>query len=306
MAVTVLSIAVVLLVLSGYALLLGLRRTPTPPESGSESGPGLVARVRGWGRVLVGRFGRKRLVGAVVAGVAGLAVTQWPLMLVLGPLAVLGLPVVLGGPAAAELDRLHALERWVRGLATSLPIGCSIGDAVRISVSRTPPELRDQIQLMVLRMDARMPLHEAVRAFADEMATPEVDSVAAALILAARRGATGATATLKALADSLQDRLRVMREEETERAKPRIVVRQVTAITAVVLGVSLIVGRSFFAPYSTPLGQLILVVLIGLYVGSLLLMRRVVAARHRPRIIRRTTKHTPPHTRGVSPWPRSR
>ena len=108
----------------------------------------------------------------------------------------------------------------------------------------------------------------------------------AALSLAADRGGTGATATLNALADSIQDRLKAQREIETERAKPRIVVRQVTLITLVVLGLALTFGREFFAPYGTPVGQVILLCLLALYVASLVMLRRMTLPRRRERILR--------------------
>ncbi|MFZ0531029.1 MAG: hypothetical protein WAL91_10910, partial [Propionicimonas sp.] len=103
------------------------------------------------------------------------------------------------------------------------------------------------------------------------------------------RGGTGAAATLAALADNIQDRLRALREIETERAKPRIVVRQVTAVTLVVLGLALAFGGQFFEPYSSGLGQLLLTMLVGAYLGSLLFLRRMTTPRPRPRILSRST-----------------
>ena len=98
---------------------------------------------------------------------------------------------------------------------------------------------------------------------ADDLDAPDADAVLAALPLAAERGGTGATATLNALADSIQDRLKAQREIETERAKPRIVVRQVTIVTVSVLALALMFGRDFFAPYGTPVGQVILLSLLA-------------------------------------------
>jgi len=92
--------------------------------------------------------------------------------------------------------------------------------------------------------------------------------------------------TLAALADSIQERLKVMREIEAERAKPRYVVRQVTLITVVVLGAALVFGRDFFRPYGTPTGQAVLIALVALYAGSLLQLKRMTIPRHRARILR--------------------
>ena len=66
-----------------------------------------------------------------------------------------------------------------------------------------------------------------------------------------------------------------------------IVVRQVTVITLAVLGLALLFGGSFFAPYGTPLGQVLLAVLVGIYLGALVFLRRLTLPRTRQRILRR-------------------
>lgn len=226
-----------------------------------------------------------RIVASVTLGLLGLAVTGWPIMLAIGPLAVLGLPALLATPPARELELLTALDRWVRTLTASLPTGRSIADAIRLSARQVPDDLAPHVELLILRLDERWSTWDALRAMADDLDNPHADAVVASLMLAARRGGTGATATLRGISDSLQERLRAMRDIEAERAKPRVVVRQVTIITVAVLTLALLAGRDFFAPYSSPLGQAVLAALIAAYAGSLVLMRRVTRARRRERIL---------------------
>jgi hypothetical protein len=64
-----------------------------------------------------------------------------------------------------------------------------------------------------------------------------------------------------------------------------VVVRQVTVISLATLLAAFLVSPHFFEPYRSPLGQLILLVLVTAYVGSLLLMRRKAQQRPRPRIL---------------------
>jgi tight adherence protein B len=87
------------------------------------------------------------------------------------------------------------------------------------------------------------------------------------------------------LADSLQAQLKSRRVIEIERAKPYVVVRQVTAISLITLGGVSLMSPNFFQPYRTPLGQLILGVLLICYLGSLVLMRRRAQQQARPRIL---------------------
>lgn len=225
--------------------------------------------------------------GWTVAGLVAAAVTGWVLLAILAPVLGVAVPYLLGKPAERELDLLQALDRWVRSLAAILPTGRSIGDAIRVSTRQAPDLLADPLALLVRRMDDRWTLQVALYAMADDLDSADADAVLAALALAAERGGTGAQATLTALADAIQERLRALREIETERAKPRVVVRQVTAITLVVLAAALVFGGTFFEPYRTPTGQVILTVLIATYLGSLVLLRRMALPRPRQRVLRR-------------------
>ncbi|HEY3338287.1 MAG TPA: type II secretion system F family protein [Propionicimonas sp.] len=224
---------------------------------------------------------------ALAAGLVAAAVVGWPLLAVLVPVVAYGLPLVLSAPSNRDLAVLEALDRWVRTLASLLPTGRSISDAIRVSVGQAPALLAPHLRLLTARLDDRWTTAQALLNLADELDSPDADAVLAALSLAAERGGTGATATLAALADNIQDRLRALREIETERAKPRIVVRQVTLITLVVLGLALTFGGSFFAPYGSPLGQFLLAALVFAYLGALLFLRRLTLPRPRQRILRR-------------------
>lgn len=234
--------------------------------------------------VLGGRRGRHLLVGVVVGAIVW-ALTGWAVAVVLVPLLVAGGPYLLGEPPQREIELLAALDRWVRALAAMLPTGRSVTDAVRASRRTVPPLLADPVARVVARLDDRWSTPDALAAMADELDSPDADAVLAALMLAAHRGGTGATASLQALSESIADRLRALRDIETERAKPRVVVRQVTLVSLVMLGGSLMLGRDFFAPYASPAGQVVLAVLAVAYLGSLVMMRRITAPRRRERIL---------------------
>lgn len=244
-----------------------------------------------WARLTrrpAGAAGRRRdvlLTVSVVAGVATTAVTGWVLAVVILPSVVLGLPVLLSVPVARDVALLEALDRWVRSLTATLPTGRSITDAIRLSRRNAPPLLEEPLSLLVARLNHRWDTRDALLGFADDLDSADSDGVIAALILASARGSSGASATLEALANSLQSQLSARRVIETERAKPYLVVRQVTAITAISLALALVLGRGFFAPYETPVGQLILGLLLAAYAGTLVLMRRRAGTRRRDRIL---------------------
>lgn len=267
-----------------FGIVLIIDGTRPRDRGTTPAGPGLAARGRAWWARLPRRWKVSTAI-AIVAGLVAFALTGWLVTLVAVPAAVLGLPWLLSTPHNHELARLQAIDQWVRLLAGSILTGKSVADAMRATRRQAPPELAAAVHLAVSRLDGRWSVADALRAMADELDSADVDAVLAALILASERGGTGASETLLALAESTQDRLRSLREIEAERAKPRIVVRQVTVITLVVLGLALVVGRGFFAPYGTPWGQAILAVLLTAYVGSLVVLRHRTLPRRRQRIL---------------------
>lgn len=286
MTATVATFAGVLVVGGLLAVLMGLFHAWPERRGGGTSSLGSA-----WSRVTrrpPGRPGRRRdlLLGISVALGLGTAVfSGWLVALPLAPVLTFGLPYLLALPKANDVEMLEALDRWVRSLASTLTTGKSISDAIRISRRTAPKLLADELGVLVSRLNSRWETRDALMRFADGLASPDVDAVVAALILAANRGSNGASVTLHALADSLQAQLKGRRVVDTERAKPYVVVRQVTLITVVSLVVAFVLGRHFFAPYGTPLGQVILAELISLYLGSLLLMRRQAAQKPRDRIL---------------------
>lgn len=265
---------------AGIVLVIAGFHTP-PTTSRTPSRSGTTARLRD----LTTKYAWRLALG-LVGGIGFAALTGVTVMVLVVPIAVIGLPMLLGAPPNRDVEMLQALDRWVRSLAAMLPTGRSITDAIRLSQRQAPERLAGPLRLLVARLDDRWTSGEALRAMADELDSADADAVLAALALAAERGGTGAAATLHALADTIQDRLRAQREIETERAKPRIVVRQVTIISVAVLALALVFGRAFFEPYATPTGQVILACLLAAYVLSLIVLRRMTMPRRRERILR--------------------
>lgn len=276
-----------LLLAGGVWLLVGglQRRVPTGRRGSGASPAQVWAR---WSRRPAGARGRRRdvvLVTGLAAGTALAATTGWLIALPLVPVLALGLPYLLTAPRARDIALLEALDRWVRSLSATLATGRSITDALRISRRTAPPLLADEVETLVARLNNRWDTREALLRMADALDSPDADGVLAALILAANRGANGASVTLQALADSLQATLQGRRAIEVERSKPYVVVRQVTVISLGTLLVAFAVSPGFFAAYRSGVGQLVLGVLLLAYLGSLLLMRRKAQQRERPRIL---------------------
>lgn len=283
----VLAVTAGLLVAAGLVgIAAGLQRRERRPAVHRDSSASDV-----WARITrrpAGRAGRRRdltLLASTLAGLAIAAVSGWVVAIALVPALALGLPYLLVVPKAREIELLEALDRWIRSLSATLATGKSITDAIRISRRTAPPLIADEIGTLVVRLNNRWETREALMRFADALDSPDSDAVVAALILAANRGANGASITLTALADSIQGQLKGRRTIEVERSKPYVVVRQVTIISIATLAVVYVLQPSYFDSYRTTVGQLILSVLVLLYFASLIFMRRKARSPERPRLL---------------------
>ena len=141
-----------------------------------------------------------------------------------------------------------------------------------------------EVSRLVARLRARWDTETALRAFADELDDATGDLIAANLILAARRRNRSLAAVLQGLAESVAEDVRARRQVEADRAKPRGSARLVTMISAGVLVVLALTG-DYVEPYRSPVGQVILVVLLAAYVGALIWMRKMADGNPLPRFL---------------------
>ncbi len=224
-------------------------------------------------------------VAGTVAGLVVAVVTGWLLAIVVLPVAAVGLPLLLRTPGDADrIDRLEALEEWTRSLAGVFTAGAGLEQALVATAGSAPEAIRPEVLRLVSRLRARWTTEQALRAYADELDDATGDLLVANLLLAARHRGTRLVEVLDALAGSVAAEVRARRQVEADRAKPRATARWVTLITVGVLGVLAFTG-TYIAPYRTPVGQIVLALLLGCYAAVLLWMRRMSTGRPPVRIL---------------------
>ncbi len=264
------------------AVVEGLVRRPR--RRGDVSGPGIpvLVRARWHGATRAQQISWSL---AVAGALVGYLLTRSLLVTGGVPALILVLPGLLSAPPNRDVEVLEACDRWVRLLIGSVSTGKSVPDAIRATRNQVAPVLRAPVDGLIARLDARWSTASALRAMADDLAHPDADAIIAALIVATRRGGTGTGDALRALGQHSRRRLQSLREIATERAKPRIVVRQVTLITVVVLVGVAVFNPDYVAPYLTPTGQLLGAGLLAAYLGSLVMLRRMSTPEQRERIL---------------------
>ena len=211
--------------------------------------------------------------------------TGWVIAVVLVPAAVVGVPMLLSAPEEAQrTTRLEALEEWTRSLSGVLSVSVGLEQALIATVRSAPEPIRAEVIALAARLRARWSTEDAIRAFADDIDDTTGDLVAGYLILGARRRGTGLAAVLESLAESVAAAVRIRREIQNDRDKPRGTARLVTLITVGVLAFLAMTG-DYVRPYGSPFGQLLLTALLGLYVATLVWMRKMAMGKPLPRFI---------------------
>lgn len=275
----ILAAVAAVLVLSGVLFIIdGTIRRPATPATPTKPRTRRLRR----------RLSRAQLLAAGLAFVAGVAVavtTGWILAPILLPVLVVMLPTLLSQSAAnRSIARLEAMEDWTRHLAGRLSVGTMLEQAMTSSMSTVKPAIEPEVQKLVARLRAQWTVEKALDAFGDDLGDTVGDQLVASLKLAARSNTpVGLKEVLTDIADSIQVSVANRRAVDTEQGKLRSTARWVTLLTLSVLVVG--VFTPFMAPYGSPLGQLILAVLLGAYVACLVWMRRTAEPPAPPRIL---------------------
>ena len=229
----------------------------------------------------------RTLAAALLVGVLVSVATRWPVAgLAAAALVVLG-PRVFGGAAVGrrQLTKIEAIASWTESLRDTASAAAGLEQAIPATVSAAPPLLHRPLRDLAARLDGRVPLPEALVRFAEDVEDPAADLVVAALALNARQRSGGLDRILTSLATSARSELEMRRKIELERRGLR---RQAQRIAMSVVGFALLqaqFARGWVTPYSSAVGQLILVVLMALFLAAFVRMRSLADSKPEPRFL---------------------
>jgi Flp pilus assembly protein TadB len=220
-----------------------------------------------------------RILGGLVVAALTLAVTRWPVAAVgLGAL-VLWWPALFGGTSAEQrqIASLEALVTWTETLRDTIAAHASLEQAIPASAVHAPMLIRPALVRLVGRLRARVPMEQALSAFAAELDDPSADLVIAALMLSATRRGDRLGEVLTGLTTAAREELEMRRKISAGRVELRRGVQIVVGVT-IVIGVFLVVfSGSYIAPYGTPAGQVALAAVVGIFAAAFLWMRKLSA-----------------------------
>ena len=249
-----------------FLLVVALRGLPVKPP---RSGPGRLERQ-------VRNLFSLRGAIAVIAGIVVLVATGWVVAGVGVALLAYAWPS-LGGAASERktVARLDSLATWTESLRDTIAGAVGLEQAIPASIRIADASIREPLVKLVDRLHTRVPMHMALRRFADDLDDPSADMIIAALIINSRLRGPGLRALLGALAASVREELDMRRKVTADRRSTRRSV-QIVIIVSVGLAILLaVVDHPFLAPYDGPLGQLVLTVIAAIYAAGIFWLRRL-------------------------------
>ena len=194
----------------------------------------------------------------------------------LGRTGRLGCAGTSGGAKGANVAvaRIEAVAGWAEMLRDTMAAAAGLEQAIVASAPLAPLPIRAEVATLALRLEGER-LAPALRAFADDVADPTCDLVVAALVLAAEHQAQRLGELLGSLAQAARDQATMRLRVEAGRARTRTSVRVIVGATGgLVLGLA-ILNRGYLAPYDTPVGQLVLLLVGAVFTTAFVWLARM-------------------------------
>lgn len=224
------------------------------------------------------------------AGIVVLLATRWlVLAATTGALVVLWGRILHDRRADDERARVEAIATWLEDLRDILR-SSSIGaeEALEQSARRPPPAIAEAVGRFAHRRRQGFRTDDALGDLADDLAHPTADAAVAAirLVIGGSAGAGRLFATVDALASASRDEVTARERVDRTRAVYQSSMKRLVAIGAGLVGYLHVAGGDLLDPYDEPVGQVMLLIPLGMWAGCLAWLRSLcrydLPARHRP------------------------
>jgi Flp pilus assembly protein TadB len=252
----------------GGVVLLVHSLIPREPSRVASPGHDAVDRLR--------RLGA-RVPAAVLAGLLVLLLTTWPVAALAAGGLVLGWSTLFGGASSerAGVAKIEALAAWTESLRDTVAGAVGLEHAIPTTAYAASPAISSELNAMADRLRVRVPLPVALQRFAEDLDDASADLIIAALILNSRLRGPGLRDVLTSLGDSARAELDMRQRVNAGRKSTRRSVQIVIGVTlAFVVGLA-IFNPEYVEPYGTAFGQVMLLVVLGLFAVGVLWLQRL-------------------------------
>ncbi|MDP9333706.1 MAG: hypothetical protein M3Q30_10405 [Actinomycetota bacterium] len=222
---------------------------------------------------------------AVLGALCGLVVTRWPVVGVFGGAAGFAAPTLFGRrkARAGQIERLEALASWAETLRDGIGAAAGVQDALAWSARVAPSAIAPQVRELAARAE-RHGVRAGLEWFADELGDPVADLIVTALLVAASRPSSRLSEVLGETADLARTQASMRLRIEASRAKTYTANRLVVAVTVVLVAGIVAWNRSYLSPFDSAAGQVMLIVVGGLFSAGLIGVARLARVESGPRV----------------------
>ncbi|MEY9861357.1 tight adherence protein B [Catenulispora sp. GAS73] len=281
--------AIGILILAGLAVAVGLVLM-VRGVTGSTDEPGSTSPVfDAWrARLSEPKTVRRALITFGAALLAGVF-TGWPAAAVLAGGVVWFAPQLMGRDTSTktEVARTEAIASWAELLRDTLSAAAGLEQSILASANAAPEPIREQVGAMAALLRAGGTLEDALRRFAADLADPTADLIIAALLLASRQQARNLPEVLGSLAEATRAQAGLRLRTAADRARTRTSVRMITGVVMAMAFGLIMLNRSYLAPYDTPVGQLVLMLVAALFGSALMWLSKMSVGKAPERFLTR-------------------
>jgi len=230
-----------------------------------------------WWRAVWSPRARLRIGTAIGVGVLVLVLTRWPVAAIGTGALITAWPYLFGGARAEQhtIARLEALITWTESLRDTVAAHANLEQAIAASLRRAPPLIQPAMARLDGQIRVQTPLKAALLDLAEDLDAPGADLVIAALILSVSRRGDRLAQVLSALVSAAREDLDLRRKISAGRAGLRRSVQIIIVITVAIAAYLTLFAGAFMHPYDTAGGQLALALVISLFAGGFIWMRRL-------------------------------
>ena len=253
-----------LLVVALFAVIHSV--APQRERTASASTPSMLAGISG-NRIAVG----------LAAGFLVLLATRWPVFALLaGLLVVVWNRLLHDTRAEDERRRIEGIAKWLEDLRDTLR-GSAVGaeEALEQVAVRPPDVIADPLRTFAHRRRQGFRTEDALADLAEELAHPTADAAIAAmrLVIGGSTSAGRLYGTVSALAEAARDEVTARERIDRARAVYQSSMKRLVMVGGLLVAYLRFVGGDLLTPYDAAIGQVVLLVPLGMWVGCVAWLR---------------------------------
>ena len=230
-----------------------------------------------------------RPIAAIASAAVAIGATGWPVAGFIAGIAGFAMPTAFKAKMDRnrEIDRMTALATWIEMVRDTASATSGLIEALKTTAVSAPTVVRVPVRQLAARAE-RESLPKALAKFAEEMDHAVADSIVATLGLAAANQIGSLQEHLAEIAESTRQEVSMRLRIETSRVRQFTSARFIASIVAIFSAGMVLFSRPYLSPFDTLLGQVILAIIGGLFLGSGIALVRMSRFNSPPRILNLT------------------